>query len=186
MMNLYKKLFLIFLAIGISIGMIMGIIFSFQHGIRFGLVFIAIGAVFGLFGGFVSLIFAFLHSWTVKRMPSGNTEESIGVHHVRNIELNLPYDMAFNLCLESLSLIKNCKVQNEDRAQGKILGKAGMTWKTFGDIISFEVSKNANNGIKVEVSSRPAVRTTLIDYGKNLENVDKIIGFFNTHAKSTV
>ena len=183
-MNLYKKIILVFLTVGISIGTIMGILFSFQHGIRFGMVFVAIGAVFGLFAGVVSLPLVYLHSWTVERMPSGNTEESIGVHHIRSIELDLPYDKAFNLCIQSLSSIKNCKIQTEDHVHGKILCKAGMTWKTFGDIIAFDVSKDANNRISIEVSSRPAVRTTLIDYGKNLENVDKIIRFLNAYAKN--
>jgi hypothetical protein len=108
----------------------------------------------------------------------------MGVHHVRNVELRLPYDKAFDLCIESLGLIKKCKIHNEDRSQGKIVAKAGMTWKTWGDVISFEVRRIGNDAIQVAVSSRPSVRTTLVDYGKNLENVETLVGFLNAHSES--
>ena len=106
------------------------------------------------------------------------------VHHLRSIELQLPYDKAFNLCIESLSLIKKCKIQKENRSQGKIIAKAGMTWKTWGDVISFDMRKIDNNRTQVTVSSRPIVRTTLVDCGKNLENVEKIIRFLKGHTET--
>jgi hypothetical protein len=133
----------------------------------------------------MSLSLGFLHIKSVKRMALGKSAEAMGVRHVRNVELRLPYDEAFDLCIESLSLIKKCKIHNEDRVQGKIVAKAGMTWKTWRDVISFEVRKIGNDGIQIEVSSRPALRTTVVDYGKNLENVEKIVGFLNAHSEST-
>jgi hypothetical protein len=110
-------------------------------------------------------------------MSYGKSEEAMGVYHVRNVELRLPYDKTVDLCIESLRLIKKCKIQKEDRSQGKIVARAGMTWRTWGDVISFDFLKIGNDRIQVEVSSRPAVRTTLVDYGKNLENVERIVGF---------
>ena len=134
----------------------------------------------------MSLILGFLHYRSVKRMSFGTSEEAMGVHHVRNVELRLPYDKAFDLCIESLNLIKKCKIQKEDLSQGEIDARAGMTWRTFGDVISFEVRKIGDDRIQVEVSSRPAVRATLVDYGKNLENVEQIAGFLNAHNGSDV
>jgi hypothetical protein len=34
------------------------------------------------------------------------------------------------------------------------------------------------------VSSRPAVRTTLVDYGKNLENVERISAFLKEQSET--
>lgn len=180
-MNRYLKLFL---ATGIPFGIFMIIFNSFQHGISSGLV---TGAVEGIFFGiFMSLVLGFMHSRSVKRMSSGESDEAMGVHHVRNVELRLDYDMVFKLCIESLSRIKKCKIKNEDRSKGKLIAKAGMTWKTFGDVISFEIHKMGDDRIQVEVSSRPSLRTTLVDYGKNLENVERIVEFLNAHSESTV
>ena len=88
----------------------------------------------------MSLILGFLHSWSVKRTPSGKSEEPLGVYHVRNVELRLPHDKVFNLCIASISSIKKCKIQTEDRSQGKIIAKAGSNWKTWGDVISLHWS----------------------------------------------
>jgi len=178
-MNRYLKLFL---ATGIPFGIFMGVFYSLRYGFPEGLI---AGLFAGLFlGGFMSLILGFLHSRSVKRMPFGKSKEAMDVHHVRNIELRVSYDKAFDLCIESLNLIKRCKIRKEDRSQGKVDARAGMTWKTLGDVISFDVRKIDNDRTQIEVSSRPAVRTTLVDYGKNLENVEKIIRFLKEHRET--
>lgn len=180
-MNRYLKLFL---AMGIPFGIFMGIIYSLQYGFPSGIV---AGLFVGLFFGvFMSLILGLVHSWSVKRIPSGKSEKAMGVHHVRNVELRLPYDKAFNLCIESISLIKKCKIQKEDRSEGKIVAKAGMTWKTLGDLISFEVHKIENDRTQIVISSRPAVVTTLVDYGKNLENVERISSFLKEQSDTII
>ena len=182
-MNIYLKLFLkLFLAMGIPFGIVMGIFYSFQYGFSVGLVAGLFAGI--LFGCFMSLILGFLHIRSVKQIPSGKPEEAMDVHHLRSIELQFPYDKAFNLCIESLSLIKKCKIQKENRSQGKIIAKAGMTWKTWGDVISFDMRKIDNNRTQVTVSSRPIVRTTLVDCGKNLKNVEKIIRFLKGHTET--
>jgi len=170
-MNIYLKLFL---ATGIPFGILVGILSGPVYGLSAGI----------FFGGFMSLILGFLHSWSVKRMPSGKSEEAKGVYHVRNIDLQLPYDKAFDLCIESLDLIKRCKIRKEDRSQSKIDARAGITWKTWGDTISFDVRKIDNDRTQVEVSSRPSVRTTLVDYGKNLENVERISSFLKEQSET--
>ena len=108
----------------------------------------------------------------------------MGVHHVRSVELRLPYDKAFELCVESLSTIKRCTIRNEERAQGKILARAGINWKTWGEVLSFELRHRGDEGTQIEISSRPAIRVTFVDFGKNLDNVEKISGFLNAHGTS--
>ena len=182
-MNRYLKLHLkIFLGTGIPFGIFMGIFYSLEYGFPLSLVagLFREGIIFGVF---MSLICGFMHSWSVKRMPYGKSEESLGVYHVRNVELRLPYDKAFNLCIESISSIKKCKIQTEDCFHGKIVAKAGSTWKTWGDVISFKARKIDNGRTQVVVSSRPAMRTTLVDCGKNLENVERISSFLNEQSE---
>ncbi len=99
------------------------------------------------------------------------------VHHVRHVELRLPYDQAFDLCIASLNAVKRGRIRREDRPLGRIDVKASMTWKTWGDVISFVLRRTDENRTRVEVSSGPALRTTLVDYGKNLENVERIMRF---------
>lgn len=189
-MNRYRKLYLkLFLGTGIPFGIIFGIIYSIIYSLEYDDFFIGIGILAGLFGGifygvFMSLILGSRHIRSVKRLQYRNSEDAMGVHHVRNVELQLPYDKAFDLCIESIRLIKKSKIQKKDISQGKITAKAGMTWKTWGDLISFDIRKIDNEKTQVIVSSRPTLRATLVDYGKNLENVERIISFLKEQSKT--
>ena len=87
--------------------------------------------------------------------------------------------------MESLSSIRKCKIRNREFSQGKIVAKVGLTWKSWEDVVSVDVSKMDDDRTQVEVSSRPALRTALVDNGKNLENVQKIAKFLNAHSGSS-
>ena len=57
-----------------------------------------------------------------------------------------------------------------------------MTWRTWGDVISFEVHRANDDGTRIKVSSRPALGSTLVDFGKNLQNVEQIAAFLNERS----
>lgn len=66
----------------------------------------------------------------------------------------------------------------------KFMLKAGITWKTFGDEIRFILNKLDEDHTEVEFSSRPLLRTTLADYGKNLQNVQMIEDFLKEYKEA--
>jgi len=166
---------------GLPFGAIMAVLYSFQHGLAKGLV---AGVVAGLvYGVLMSLILESMHRWAVKRSSSDGGDEALGVAHVRTVGLQLAPDEAFDLCLKALGEIRKSKIQRQDRSRGVILAKAGMTWRSWGDEIRLDAREVGAQRTEVEVSSRPAVRTTLIDYGKNLENVETLAGFLKTHGQ---
>jgi len=99
--NLYLKLFF---ETGIPFGIWMGILHSLQEGIRPGLIYGLAQGIF--FGGFMAIIVGVSHRRAVKRISQGNPADKMGVHHFRNVELQIPYPEAFDLCLESLDSIK--------------------------------------------------------------------------------
>lgn len=180
-MNKYLKLYLkIFLQTGIPSGIVMGIFLSLKNEFHEGLLYGLYGGI--SFGFLMSITLGFDHIRAVKRMTYGISEETLGVNHIRNIELQLAYDEALDLCVASLNLIKKCNVRKKDCPSGKIIAKTSMTWKTWGDVISFDVRKIDSDKTGVEVSSRPLLRTTIIDFGRNLENVEKIVAFLRKHA----
>lgn len=174
-MKVFPKLFLIWVVfLSVFMGASGWLLYGTLRGVATGA---AMGAVSGLAVGL-------LHYWLVRRMSSGKSEGAMGLHHVRTVELRLPYDKAFDLCVESVGTIRRCTVRKEEREAGKISARAGINWKTWADTISFEVRNLGNGGIQVEVSSRPTIRMTVVDFGKNLDNVEKISGFLNAHSTS--
>ena len=164
-----------FFVIGIVFGLITGALCSLRYGLQAGVI---CGLVSGPVCGLVLfLILGLLHIRAVKKVASDLSEEAYGIHHVRDIKLQYPYDRAFNLCIKSLDRIKNCTIRMQNRSEGKITAKTGINWKTWGDTISFEIKRIDDTETHVKASSRPSMGTTIVDYGKNLENVEKILSF---------
>jgi len=171
---------IIFLASGIPLGICTAVLFSSLYGINVGL---PGGLVFGsIFGFIMFIILGFLHSRAVEKISGDRSEESMGTRHVRNMDLQLPYDRTFDLCLTSLNLISRCRVLEEDRSQGKIMARSSINWKTWGDTISFVITGISNENTAVKISSRPTSWSTLVDYGKNLENMKTIVSFLEKQS----
>ncbi|MCP4373237.1 MAG: hypothetical protein GY797_34800 [Deltaproteobacteria bacterium] len=133
-----------------------------------------------IMGGMMSLSIGSLHIVSAKKVQTEKTEGILNIHQTRSIQLEYPYRKAFELCTLSLKTIDNCKIQRTDRNKGTIEAKTGITWKTFGDIVSFKIQRLDGDRTQVEVSSKPVWHTALVDYGKNLENVEKIVAFLKS------
>ena len=177
-MNIYLK---ILFTTGIPFGIIMGLIYSVVYGIQLGLI---LGLFAGIFYGILmSLIVGSLHTRSIKQMHLEKPEDAYQVHQGRNIELQVSYDRAFNFCIASLNLIKNNKIRKEIRSLGTIDARSGMTWRTWGETISFDIKKIDDNRTQVNVFSRPFYILTIADYGKNYENVEKIKSFLKEESK---
>lgn len=164
----------IFLATGIAFGTFIGVFFGFQNGAYVGL---ASGLIAGvLFGGAMAFILG--------SFPGRQVQRAGNVYHERILEIKTSLDKAQNLCVESLKLIKGSKIRKQDSSQGIIIAKTGLNWKTWGDVITFELRKiSRNDHIQIKVSSKPVLPTTLVDYGKNRENVDTISSFLESTNK---
>lgn len=169
----------IFIASAIPFAFFMGTYYSFRFDVRTGIMAGLTGGV--AVGLTLAVIVGFLHRRCVQKIsgkyPNEN-DHKMDVKAIRDIELKMPLDRAFDLCVESLDRIIRCNITEEDRSQGRITAKTGINWKTWGDTISLRLNRLNDNTTHVIVSSRPAARSTLVDFGKNLENVQSIISFF--------
>ncbi|MBM7603737.1 hypothetical protein JOC75_001710 [Metabacillus crassostreae] len=133
--------------------------------------YIVIGLVFGLF---MSLFMTILDFQSKKSIGEG---KSNGVHKKGTIEVPLPEDEVFKLCRDAGSVLKGAKVRHENQQKGLLIIRTGINWKTWGDIIEIVVEDIDANHTRVFIQSRPVVPTTLVDYGKNYENIKRIIGY---------
>jgi hypothetical protein len=46
--------------------------------------------------------------------------------------------------------------------------------KSWGEEIKIILKSNKENNFEYQLSSSPKLKTTIVDYGKNLENINKI------------
>ena len=165
----------LFLIPGVCFGSLTGIYCSYQYSVETGL---ACGIISGLtLSALLFIVLSPLHIYAVKKVASELTKEAYGTDHVRNIKLDLPYEKTFDLCIKSLTSLNNCKITTREPSLGEITAKTSINWKTWGDTIIFKLKQIDNQSTTLILSSRPTARTTIVDYGKNLDNIQKIVCF---------
>ena len=111
----------------------------------------------------------FLGKKTREKYPNKNQD----VNQIEAIILDYPFEQKYEKSLKALKLIK-ALVTNQDKDSGKIEAKTGFSLKSFGEKVEIKINPKTN---EVLISSKPSVPTTLFDYGKNLENVQKILNY---------
>lgn len=164
------KMFLkIFVISGVPFGAIIGLISSIDEGLEAGLVTGLTAAFF--FGVAMSLTLGSLHKWKSRKWRSN---DNIGPNQTGIIHLDTTADDAFDRCRDVLSLM-GAVLKLEDKTEGRIEAEFGRSWKSFGESILVRVSSQSSDRSCVQVSSAPIVKTTLVDFGKGLENINRIL-----------
>lgn len=124
-----------------------------------------------IFGITMSLILVSIHIFMLKKN---------GVQEITNENLNVNQTKSIISDMNKTELIQKLK---KDPIIGKmkmieiengILIKTNMSWKSFGEEIKIISKSNENFNFEYQVSSCPKLKTTLIDYGKNHENITRI------------
>ena len=54
-----------------------------------------------------------------------------------------------------------------------LLARVPVSWRSWGEEMRFECHPNVDASTEIQVSSRPSLRTTVIDWGKGLQNVKR-------------
>ena len=144
-MNPYLKMFIL---VSIFLGIMQGL--NYQS------------LIFGLLWGLVSaitliLIYRFMFPQSYKRASNRTTKETISVHHQRNIVLNLPFDKAFELCLQSTKSIKYCRIKTVERTHGIIKARVSGFSIGIGDLITFKLNRINDNRTHIGISSKPVI-----------------------------
>lgn len=123
------------------------------------------------FGITMSLILVSFHRYRLKKNGIQEiTEENLGVSQTKNLQSKLNKKELIEK-LKTDPIIGKMKMTEIENG---ILIKSGMTWKSWGEVIKIILSFNRGDDFEYQVSSRPKLKTTLFDYGKNLENVNRI------------
>lgn len=167
-----QKLYL-FLILSLFYGLIMGFLLS-SNDRPFFLDALVSGILFGAVVIIIMMIVQKLHL-----RKTGNAGKKVQLINQAEFKLEGTKEQVIELCRNSLDSIKNSSVLEINREAGLIRAKAGMTWYTWGDEITFQIESIGDHNYSVSVTSRPMVKTTLIDYGKNLDNIQKIKSYLH-------
>jgi hypothetical protein len=158
----------IFLVTGILYGLSIGILAGFETGVESG---IKSGASSGfIFGLFMSLILGTIHKLKTRKMAKAG---DVTPTQSATIELGCNLALAFDKCIQALNQF-GAKIELQDKVKSEIKATSGMTWRSWGEVLTVRLSRIDTEKVKIEISSSPKLKMTLVDYGKGRENVEKI------------
>ncbi|KGX92081.1 hypothetical protein N781_03060 [Pontibacillus halophilus JSM 076056 = DSM 19796] len=157
----------VFLFSSILFGVAMGLLFTLlgEDGVSSGIV---AGLFFGLFMTVVLGITDFVSG---KKLGGKGSK---GVHQQDDLSLHVGIEDAFERCKQSLTLLKDVEIKEENKQEGSLVAHTGATWKTFGEVVNIQLREEDFTVTHIHIESRPLAKQTLIDYGKNYENVKTI------------
>ena len=98
------------------------------------------------------------------------TDKNLGVNQKRYVKSELNKSELIKK-LKTDPIIGKMKMMEIENG---ILLKTGMTWKSWGEKIKIILQTKQGSNFDYQISSSPKLKTTLVDYGKNLENVNRI------------
>jgi ascorbate-specific PTS system EIIC-type component UlaA len=134
---------------------------------------ILVGLVSGIF---VSAIVGSLHMRTLRKVVSDNINfDKFQIKHSNTITLLAYENELINFLKERLRNRKWHLIQESESEDETVLKfRSPMKWKSWGEIVYVRLFTGWQSRLNLEITSIPIVSTTLIDYGKNKNNVDMI------------
>jgi len=130
-----------------------------------------------LLAAVLAFLLTVLQIATVKRLPFKKDTSAFNFAHARSLELALSYNEIMKLCIASLGGIHGTRMREVSYAHGRIIAIVPSTWRYLSQVIAFDVQELGASVCAVKVSSSPAVSAVRVDFGKNLENIEKIVAF---------
>ncbi|WP_203294130.1 hypothetical protein [Luteirhabdus pelagi] len=124
-----------------------------------------------LFGGIMALSLIAILKYHLRKIGIQKiAQEHLGVHQKRTIISTLSIE-------ELLQMLKDDPVFQlmvRKEIENGILLQSTMTMKSWGEEIRIQIVSDRGSSYQYEISSRPRLKTTLIDYGKNLQNIRRM------------
>ena len=148
------------------------ILFGFPVGLFFSLAYnFPLNLVAGMFSGIgFGLAVAFIS--TPKQLDTDG--EEIPVTHTEQVELDLPYEKAFEKCLESVHLMEKVNKVKENKNEAIIKADINFSHLMAGDVVTIKLHKESLHKTLVTIKSRPWLPITVADGGRNYSNAHKI------------
>lgn len=163
--NLYLKIFLL---AGVSYGLVM-LAFNWADGTPFHIWRFLFSTLF--FGMAMSLLLVSLHTYRIKQR---------GIQEITEDHLRLFQSQIFKTSLTHTELLERLKSDpiiaqmKATEIENGIQLSSGRSLYSWGEKITVLLKSEGPGEYEYEVTSRPKVKVTLLDYGKNLENVKRI------------
>ena len=144
---------------------------------------ISFGVKFGLISSISLTAIGFYNDYIFRRWVFAKLKlRSFDLSQRREIDLKGDLKTVFSKTLSVLKMIPAIKEISPDQVARKISAKTGSSILTFGELIEVELFHETGN-TKAVIYSKPRLKTTVADCGKNIENVEIISALLKDERK---
>lgn len=118
----------------------------------------------------IAIVFAVMVSVPVVLLL-GPAQGTSRVRPTSSVRLSADYDGVFDRCVQAAASADGFRIVRNDPLRGVIVARVSPTWKSFGETLRVTI-RRTSGGSEVCLSSKPRVPFTLMDQGKNEQNLE--------------
>lgn len=116
----------------------------------------------------MAIIFIPIDYFSNRNLPP----EALSVSQKRDIQVSGNIEQVFQKALDILKGFKSVRTTTPFKEKLTISARTKITCLTFGEEITLQFDVLSQNSVKIHIKSHPAVRYTLLDYGRNFKNIE--------------
>ena len=137
---------------------------------------LAVSLIFGaIFGLLLSLIMGTLHILKVRKIAGESREGDIyATTQRREIKSALSGDRLFTMLTHYLKEVARFSLTGLPGVSGKLEAVSRVNLVTFGSRVTITIAQDERGASAINVSCKPRLMTTLVDYGESLKIVSDI------------
>lgn len=175
-MNKYLK---IWMRSGASFGIGMGVLYVFQQNsfLTGAMTGVVVGVIFG---AAMAGITYFSDRGMAKK---GIVNDSASVDQDLTLMISSPLESVIPIVEDAVLSLPKARIKFKNH--NSVEAKTGFTWKSFGEDVSVSLEKKSSSTV-AKINSKSSLKTTTVDYGKNLENVQTISIFLKKSFEDAV
>lgn len=98
----------------------------------------------------------------------------MGKGHEETVTVPLGVDDAYQRALSATEAFKKAKLSDSDEQSHRVELKVGMSFKSWGEKVIIQLEPESDDSTRAAVSSQASLGTTMVDYGKNHDNVQQV------------
>jgi hypothetical protein len=142
----------------------------------------ATGAVAGLFFGILMSVVLGRWQWRAanrRRLadPAAPDAVDVGVHRRSTVRVEVPAAEILRRSSDAAGVLRRGRVTAVEEADRIVTLRVGMSWRSWGERVVLRLHPQSPSVTDVVVTSRPVFPWTLVDYGVNASNVERMIGW---------
>jgi hypothetical protein len=109
----------------------------------------------------------------------------MGKDHAEEITVPRPIDDAYAQAVSAPEAFPRAKLKEADEQARRVELKVGMSFKSWGERVTIELAPEGDGATRAEIGSRASLGTTMVDYGKNYDNVQRVKDWLGGTGRSS-